>query len=172
MQAVLAVVPPASAAGSAMQVGRPSSEGWTATPARPAASSRSITRPGRSFPARSSSAQAAMHDLLVAAVRSARGTGWYTAPARRTRIQEAPMMRATTWITGLALSLVLGALPAVAQTPPTPFATTKITDTVYLFRYGGQQAIFVVTPAGVIATDPIGYLRPPAVTTYIAELRK
>jgi glyoxylase-like metal-dependent hydrolase (beta-lactamase superfamily II) len=30
----------------------------------------------------------------------------------------------------------------------------------------------VVTPAGVIATDPIGYLRPAAVTTYLDEIRK
>ncbi len=32
--------------------------------------------------------------------------------------------------------------------------------------------MFVVTPDGVIATDPIGYLRPQAVTTHIAEIRK
>jgi glyoxylase-like metal-dependent hydrolase (beta-lactamase superfamily II) len=72
----------------------------------------------------------------------------------------------------LALIVVLGTLvTAAAQTPP-PFATTKVTDTVYLFRYGGHQAIFVVTPAGVIATDPIAYLRPPAAVTYIDEIRK
>src|SRR5947209_20623665 len=57
---------------------------------------------------------------------------------------------------------------------PPPFATTKIegTDGVYLFRFGGAQAMFIVTPDGVIATDPIGYLRPQAVQTYIAEIRK
>ncbi|HET7340809.1 MAG TPA: MBL fold metallo-hydrolase [Methylomirabilota bacterium] len=72
----------------------------------------------------------------------------------------------------LTLLLVLaGALGAGAQTPP-PFETKKITDTVYLFRYGGHQAIFIVTPAGVIATDPIAYLRPQAATTYIDEIRK
>jgi len=82
------------------------------------------------------------------------------------------------FILGLSLVLTLGgAAPAAAQTPPAApapplFATTKITDTVYLFRYGGHQAIFVVTPAGVIATDPIGYLRPQAVTTYLDEIRK
>jgi glyoxylase-like metal-dependent hydrolase (beta-lactamase superfamily II) len=59
---------------------------------------------------------------------------------------------------------------AAAQQPP--YATTKITDNVYLFRYGGHQAIFVVTPDGVIATDPIAYLRPVAATTYIEEIRK
>ena len=70
----------------------------------------------------------------------------------------------------LAAVLLLGAGSAVAQAPP--FATTKVTDNVYLFRYGGHQAIFVVTPDGVIATDPIGYNRPPAVKTYIDEIRK
>jgi glyoxylase-like metal-dependent hydrolase (beta-lactamase superfamily II) len=59
---------------------------------------------------------------------------------------------------------------AVAQQPP--YATTKIADNVYLFRYGGHQSIFVVTPDGVIATDPIAYLRPIAATTYIEEIRK
>ena len=58
-----------------------------------------------------------------------------------------------------------------AQTPP-PFATPKITDDVYAFRYGGHQAMFVVTPDGVVATDPIGHNRPQAVRTYIGEIRK
>jgi glyoxylase-like metal-dependent hydrolase (beta-lactamase superfamily II) len=43
---------------------------------------------------------------------------------------------------------------------------------VYVFRYGNHQAMFVVTSAGVIATDPIGYGRPQAVTTYIGEIKK
>jgi len=82
------------------------------------------------------------------------------------------MRRLITWTLGLALSIALaGVAPAAAQTPP-PFETKKISDTVYLFRYGGHQAIFVVTPAGVIATDPIAYLRPQAATTYIDEIRK
>jgi len=73
-----------------------------------------------------------------------------------------------------AFTLIAAALtaPAQAQAPtPPPFATTKIegTDGVYLFRFGGAQAMFIVTPDGVIATDPIGYLRPQAVQTYIAE---
>ena len=75
---------------------------------------------------------------------------------------------------------MLACLPAsttLAQTPaPTPplFATTKVegTDNVYIFRYQGHQAMFIVTPAGVIATDPIGRYRPQAVTTYIDEIRK
>ncbi len=46
-----------------------------------------------------------------------------------------------------------------------PFATTKVdgADNVYVFRYGNAQSMFVVTSAGVIATDPIGYGRPQAV---------
>jgi len=67
--------------------------------------------------------------------------------------------------------------PAEAQAPaatpaPPVFATRKITDTTYIFRYQGHQSMFVVTPAGVIATDPIGSGRPQAVTAYIEEIRK
>jgi len=67
--------------------------------------------------------------------------------------------------------LFLAAGFAAAQQPPV-FSTTKITDNVYLFRYQFHQAMFVVTPEGVIATDPIAYLRPQAAQTYIAEIRK
>ena len=57
---------------------------------------------------------------------------------------------------------------------PPLFATTKVegTDNVYIFRYQGHQAMFIVTPEGVIATDPIGRYRPQAVTTYLDEIRK
>ena len=65
------------------------------------------------------------------------------------------------------------AQPAAATAPAAPmFATRKISDTTYVFRYQGHQSLFVVTPAGVIATDPIGSGRPQAVTTYIEEIRK
>ena len=65
------------------------------------------------------------------------------------------------------------AAPAPAAKPPT-FETKKVdgTDNVYVFRYANHQAMFIVTPAGVIATDPIGYGRPQAVDTYLAEIRK
>ena len=54
------------------------------------------------------------------------------------------------------------------------FATTKVegTDNVYIFRYQGHQSMFVVTPAGVIVTDPISYGRPQAAKTYLDEIRK
>ena len=75
---------------------------------------------------------------------------------------------------GMSAVLVAGALaaPAQAQQPAAPpFATTKVTDNVYIFRYGGHQSMFIVTPAGVIATDPIGERRP-AAKAYLEEIRK
>jgi glyoxylase-like metal-dependent hydrolase (beta-lactamase superfamily II) len=63
----------------------------------------------------------------------------------------------------MTVTVIAGALagPALAQAPtPPPFATTKVTDNVYIFRYGNHQSMFVVTPAGVIATDPISERRP------------
>src|SRR5881275_2987023 len=58
-------------------------------------------------------------------------------------------------------TLVIGAGAAMAQNAPAVL-TKKVdgTDNVYVFRYGGHQSMFVVTPQGVIATDPISYLRP------------
>jgi glyoxylase-like metal-dependent hydrolase (beta-lactamase superfamily II) len=87
-------------------------------------------------------------------------------------IGEKIMTRLATTL--LACALAATALPARAQTPPPLFSTTKVdgTDGVYIFRYQGHQAMFIVTPQGVIATDPIGERRPEAVTTYIAEIRK
>jgi len=67
---------------------------------------------------------------------------------------------------------LLLALAGVAHAQQ-PFATTKVdgTDNVYVFRYQGHQSIFVVTPEGVIATDPISENRP-AAEAYVAEIRK
>jgi glyoxylase-like metal-dependent hydrolase (beta-lactamase superfamily II) len=65
------------------------------------------------------------------------------------------------------------ATPPAAQPAPPPFATTKVegTENVYIFRYQGHQSMFVVTPEGVIATDPISDNRP-AAEAYLAEIRK
>ncbi|TPQ28764.1 MBL fold metallo-hydrolase [Bradyrhizobium guangdongense] len=59
------------------------------------------------------------------------------------------------------LAFIAATGSASAQTPPQT-STKKVdgTENVYLFRYGGHQSIFIVTPQGVIATDPISYLRP------------
>jgi glyoxylase-like metal-dependent hydrolase (beta-lactamase superfamily II) len=72
----------------------------------------------------------------------------------------------------LALVLCLLCLSFIVQAQPAPFQTRKLTDNVYVFRYGGHQSLFVVTPDGIIATDPIAYLRPIAAATYIQEIRK
>lgn len=76
------------------------------------------------------------------------------------------------WISAAAAAaaglLITG--QALAQMPT--FETRKITEHVFIYRYIGHQSVFVVTPDGVIATDPIGYLRPRAVATYIDEIRK
>src|SRR5205807_3557447 len=58
-------------------------------------------------------------------------------------------------------TLVIGAGAAMAQNAPA-VSTKKVdgTDNVYIFRYGGHQSMFIVTPQGVIATDPISERRP------------
>src|SRR4051812_48600881 len=78
----------------------------------------------------------------------------------------------STGIAALAFAALTASAQAQAPAQP-PFATTKVegTENVYIFRYGGHQSMFVVTPAGVIATDPIG-LRRPAAKAYIEEIQK
>jgi glyoxylase-like metal-dependent hydrolase (beta-lactamase superfamily II) len=73
-----------------------------------------------------------------------------------------------------AIAAVSLAAPAWSQAQRPPFETTKVagTDNVYIFRYAFHQSMFIVTPQGVIATDPIGYLRPQAVKAYIEEIQK
>ena len=74
----------------------------------------------------------------------------------------------------LFVAVCLGVVAQAQQPAQPPFATTKVdgTNNVYIFRNGGHQSMFVVTSEGVIATDPIGYGRPQAVTTYVDEIRK
>src|SRR6266566_2794654 len=89
------------------------------------------------------------------------------------RIQLASLATATIAAVFAATAMAQPTPPPAAPAPPL-FATTKVdgTDGVYIFRYQGHQAMFIVTPEGVIATDPIGERRPQAVTTYTAEIRK
>ncbi len=66
------------------------------------------------------------------------------------------------------------AAPA-AKPPARPtFETTRVegTGNVYVFRYLNRQAMFIVTSAGVIATDPIGYGIPETGAAYMGEIRK
>src|SRR6476619_8288329 len=86
---------------------------------------------------------------------------------------------ATAALTLLTVGHSLAQAPPAAQPAPPaaparpPFETTKVegTDNVYIFRYENHQSMFIVTKAGVIATDPIS-LRRPAAQAYIDEIRK
>src|SRR5262245_6505281 len=75
---------------------------------------------------------------------------------------------------GLVAALGLGVMAYAQQPAPPPFATTKVdgASNVYIFRNGGHQSMFVVTSAGVIATDPIAYGRPMGGQTYVDEIKK
>jgi glyoxylase-like metal-dependent hydrolase (beta-lactamase superfamily II) len=83
------------------------------------------------------------------------------------------MSRLFTIIFGIVLAATLQVLPAHAQQNPM-HETTKVDGTtgVYTFRYQNSLSMFIVTPDGVIVTDPIGYGRPQAVVTYLEEIRK
>lgn len=69
-------------------------------------------------------------------------------------------------LTLLALVAVGG--PGTAQQRP-PYETRKVADNVYIYRHMGHQSMFVVTPDGVVATDPIN---PTASKIYLEEIRK
>lgn len=79
-------------------------------------------------------------------------------------------------IRSLVLSAALLALagPLAAQTPPAatpppiPREITKIAGEVYRFRNAGHYSVFAVTPAGIIATDPINA----AAATWLKEEMK
>jgi glyoxylase-like metal-dependent hydrolase (beta-lactamase superfamily II) len=74
-----------------------------------------------------------------------------------------------------AVAATVVVAPAGAQTPQRPpFETKKVegTENVYIFRNGNHQAMFIVTPQGVIATDPVAYGRPTGGQTYVDEIKK
>lgn len=81
---------------------------------------------------------------------------------------------AATGFIGAAQAQAPAQPPAAAPAPAPLFATRKVegAENVYIFRYQNHQAMFVVTPAGVIATDPISYGRPQAAKAYIEEIQK
>lgn len=79
-----------------------------------------------------------------------------------------------TGISGASLAQATAPAPTAPAAAAPLFATTKVegTDNVYIFRYQNHQAMFIVTPAGVIATDPISYGRAQAAKTYLEEIAK
>lgn len=59
-------------------------------------------------------------------------------------------------LAALAAAASLAAIPAIAQTAAAPIREiTKIAGDVYRFRNNFHYSVFAVTPAGIIATDPI-----------------
>jgi len=110
-----------------------------------------------------------MHKDTSTAVRSIGATpvafevaaGESCAPRFSTHQGETAMLRVHyAGMTAALITIVLAASTQAQQSAPPPFATTKVTDNVYIFRYGGHQSMFIVTPDGVIATDPISERRP------------
>ena len=76
----------------------------------------------------------------------------------------------------LAVAATVGLTSAASAQQPAraPIETTKVegTENVYVFRNQNHMAMFVVTPAGVIATDPVAYGKPQGGQQYIEEIRK
>jgi glyoxylase-like metal-dependent hydrolase (beta-lactamase superfamily II) len=81
-----------------------------------------------------------------------------------------------TLITSIATAALAVAMsgPANSQAARPQIETKKVdgTENVYIFRNGNHQAMFIVTPAGVIATDPVAYGRPTGGQQYIDEIKK
>src|SRR5213594_3712002 len=71
-------------------------------------------------------------------------------------------------IVAFAVLTSLHSSASAAEQQP-QYETRKLTDNVYIFRYGGAQAMFVMTPDGVIATDP---LNAKAAAVYLQEIKK
>jgi glyoxylase-like metal-dependent hydrolase (beta-lactamase superfamily II) len=74
--------------------------------------------------------------------------------------------------------LATAAMSGTAWSQPAParpqIETRKVegTDNVHIFRNGNHQAMFIVTKAGVIATDPVAYGRPTGGQQYVDEIKK
>jgi len=66
-------------------------------------------------------------------------------------------MALTKWLASAVMIgwLLVAGLDAWAQHPRPDNDITKLADDVYLFRHEFHQAIFIITPEGVIVTDPI-----------------
>ena len=70
------------------------------------------------------------------------------------------------WMAG-AIAMLLTATPAAPQAPN--HETTRVAEGVYRFRWQGHNGLFVVTPAGVVAFDPIS---PQAAAAYATEIKR
>jgi len=84
------------------------------------------------------------------------------------------MLQRALSLAGIVAGLVAFHDAAAAQANRPAIETTKVpgTDNVYIFRNVNHQAMFIVTKAGVIATDPIAYGRPTGGQSYVDEIKK
>jgi glyoxylase-like metal-dependent hydrolase (beta-lactamase superfamily II) len=75
-----------------------------------------------------------------------------------------------------AVALVAAAGPAWGQAaggqPPLETRKVDATENVYIFRNGNHQAMFIVTPEGVIATDPVAYGKPNGGQQYVDAIKQ
>ena len=62
------------------------------------------------------------------------------------------------------------ATPGAAQGEELVAQLTRIAENVYVFRSMNHQTLFIVTPEGVIAADPIGQTNPQAPELYRAAI--
>jgi glyoxylase-like metal-dependent hydrolase (beta-lactamase superfamily II) len=74
-------------------------------------------------------------------------------------------------IAGMLISSLLSVQAAAQFVPPgiAPTETEQLAENLYAFRWGPYRSIFMVTDAGVIATDP---LSPEAAARYREEIAK
>ena len=73
-------------------------------------------------------------------------------------------------VVGVLMGLLLTVRPAVAQQPRPTDEISNLAEDVYLFRHQAHQAIVVVTPAGVMVTDPISLEAATWLKVHIARL--
>ncbi len=71
------------------------------------------------------------------------------------------------WLTMLVAFVLSGALTAAVQQPVV--SVDKLADSVYLFTYDAHRSMFIVSPDGVLVTDPQS---PEAAKRYLQEIRK
>ncbi len=76
------------------------------------------------------------------------------------------------WFSVLSALVILFSplVPAAAQQSRPTDEITKLAEDVYLFRHQAHQAIFVVTPEGVVVTDPISLKAATWLKTEIAKM--
>ncbi len=73
------------------------------------------------------------------------------------------------FLAALAVGPCIVLSPPVAEAQAPDYETTRIADGVYQYRWQQHNGFFVVTPAGVVAADPIS---PAAATQYAREIKK